>query len=269
VIPIDTSVSNPKLLTRIDAFRASFSVENEVALFRELQQAQFLSRVEFSENPDKTTKTTFLSIGNEDGTQSLPVFTSISEFRDWAFDSEGELIVVPFADIYTVAFQNSNCRSVIIDPGGRNLAVTETMVNYLFNLPPPQRSAYSALPTDIPVSISTPIDYPHEMVRAVSKYLKKQKPIKRAYLIHQQYENEESLLIALDFNPNANFDYLRNMSKIVRQAYSDVYDIAKPLIRQDMTLLLIEYSNPFINLALKERIAKLRPFYRKKFLGIF
>jgi hypothetical protein len=109
------------------------------------------------------------------------------------------------------------------------------------------------IPAGSQVIIGTPNDYPHKMIEAVSNYLKGQKHVKAAYFTQMFFNETFSYIIVVDFKGD------------LIDTFSGIAAVATPFLPQGFPLDLTPIDDAFTRGIARDY----KPFYKRKFLGLF
>ena len=256
---INKPITNPALISTISALQENDTPKTVKCFVRELKKSHFLTPVIISPIPvaDETgkavlkTDTTIspLSLENADGDIFLIVFTDWESLRKWRNIEDEQTMVTSYADICQMANAGDKYSGFAINPISENIVITKELIEHY------NKSAVQpyTVDKDTKVSIGVPANYPEEMVGAVSAYMKKQKHIKRAYLVLMMKDNEQSFLMIVDFQGD-------------RQAtFGGIASVAVPLLRQGELLDMVPLES-----GIGADVANgYKPFYQRKRFGLF
>lgn len=188
----------------------------------------------------------FASLGGGEGESSwLPVFTDWVEFEKAYDKTEWSGNIATYADLMALSDRMDgvviNCRGISFQINKKNKQLIEDF----------RRQKDAPQPTETKIMLGEPAEYPESMIQAVINYMKKQKRIKKAYLLLMKRDNESSYLIIVEFEGGH------------EELFQGIADAATPHL-QGMPLDLTGITD-WVKDSIKDKL----PFYKRKLLGLF
>lgn len=195
----------------------------------------------------------FASIVGNNNEDWLPVFTDWTEFEK-AYDKNiWKSNIISYDDLLSFS---KNMKGAVINFKGLSLELNDKnkmMINEYKkegNNTKPSSVKECIVPKDTKVMIGEPKEYPTKMIEVVIKYMKKHKRIKKAYLRLMIKENEKSYLVVVDFDGKK------------EELFKEIADVALPYL-EGMYLDMVGVDDWSENV-----VKDIKPFYKKKFLGL-
>lgn len=201
MIDVNKPVTNPELVKIMNEFVQERSVENELVLIERIMQAHFLTPVkiegEIENGVIKAGSTiSFKMLTNNSGESFLMAFTDWEELGKWSRAKE-EALISTYEDLKSIVENDAQrVKGFVINPYGQNIIITPELMEYFS-----QRKSEIVIKKDTNVMLGQPANYPHELVKALSKFFKENKEVESAYLFlaHMEGEAKPNLLLIIGF----------------------------------------------------------------------
>lgn len=255
MIDVNKPVTNPELIKIMNEFLNEKSAENEVVLIEKIMQAHFLTPVKIEgeiENGVIKTGTTisFKMLTNNSGESFFMAFTDWEELGKWSKEKE-EALISTYEDLKAMVENDvQRVKGFVINPYGQNIAITRELMEYFS-----QRKSEIVIQKDTNVLLGQPANYPHELVKALSKFFKENREVESAYLFlaHMEGEAKPHLLFIIGFTGEK------------AALFSRVAAIAQSYLGEDEYIDLIPLNTRFGKNATKNA----PPFYKRKNWSLF
>ncbi len=225
---VNKPVENPKLsglLRQYEQLRTD-DVLNEV--YQEIAvNAHFLSVVNMTEEPEtavdgvitlkKNTTIQFPMLSTIDGHSFFPVFTDWFELSKWEAIKAPKTFILSFDDYAAMVCDDEKSEGIVINPFSDNLIISRQMVKHIkttkdINI---TGMSHQEITKGTTVLLGEPKNYPSDMVRAISDYVRKIKEVKRVWLRLMEKEKEQSFLLVVEFTGDRRkiFDGIANTAR--------------------------------------------------------
>lgn len=258
MVDANTPVTNPKLLEAINRLQEEgINAATEQAFFDELGEAQFLAPViiesvsKSDENNKSDSEIGFFTLTTEDSRETFyPAFTDWEELYKWNPDTKRQIVITTldnYLDMVLNEEKPDNSNGFVINPFGCNFAITKNILKALKN-----RFTVEEIKVNTSIKLATPKNVHPEMLRAINHFLRTRKKVKKAYLRMMRKNDVKSYLVIID---SKDYD--------MKSLCEGIFETAKPYLGE-LGINFINYSPRKQNF-----IEGCKPFYKRKFLGIF
>ncbi len=190
--------------------------------------------------------------GEEDSTW-LPAFTDWFEFEKMYDKELWSSNIATYEDLLALS---DSMTGIVLNPRGIGFRINASnrahIEKYRQERAEPASSTFfeSATPEEKRTVLGEPTEYPVRMIESLQAYLKTQKNIKKAYLRQQVREDKQSYVLIIDFEGRK------------EEIFSGIADAAAPH-SNGMTLDIIGMDD------WTEEAKDIKPFYKKKWFGLF
>ncbi len=258
MIDINQPVTNPALAAAIRDMKQNNTQEAQVRVINEVMKAQFISPVIISPPPvpwadgktvlEQNTTIHFTTLENAEKQVFYPAFTDWEELGKVGLSENQQTLVMTFEDLAALVLdEKGGSDGFVVNPFSDSLVLDKHTVGALAE----EKRKHSGvveqvIEEDTPVQLGQPRDYPTEMVKAISEYLKQQKRVNAAWLQLMMREGEQSYLIIVDFTGDK------------REIFDGIYKAAMDHAG-GMPIDMIPYDLEFGRTA----TAGIEPFYKK------
>ena len=252
-------VVNPILVNAIEAIKNEITPETQDAYFKAVKDARFLSPVTIEPPPPagkdgkttliKDTKISFFGFTDVNGDEYLPVYTDWVALKQWRDIPDEQTIITSYKDISSMVLSNPQSKGFVINPYSHNVAVLRNIIEHINAGPLSQWTVKE----ETKVYLGTPANDPVAIKSAVSKYLKKQKNVKSAYLALMEKDKEFSFLIVVDFVGDRN------------TTFQGIASAAVPQLKQGELIDMVPADSDIGEQVMHD----FQPFYKRKVFGIF
>lgn len=190
----------------------------------------------------------FLEVLDKDENSLIPIFTDWVEFRKrYGEDVFGAVVS------YEEALKIAKDRELILNPDGLKVhidAMNKAKINNFLKSIENKKVKLEEKEEVSHIKIIEPKVYPEELIEKVTEYMKKNKNVKRAYLRYVIKEDKENYLMIVDTE--------RNKDAI----FNDIKEIAKDYLKESFLEITEMVS-------FRESLENIKPFYKKRKLGMF
>ncbi len=255
MIDVNKPLTNLELVKIMNDFLNEKNAENEVVLIEKITQAHFLTPIiiegEIENGTIKAgTTMSFKMLTNNSGDSFFMAFTDWEELGKWSKERE-ETLISTYEDLKSMVDNDTQrVKGFVINPYGQNIVITPELMQYFS-----QRKSEIVIKKDTNVMLGQPANYPHEMVKALSKFFNENREVESAYLFlaHMEGEAKPNLLFIIDFTGEKAAIFPR------------VAAIAQSYLGKDEYIDLIPLNTDFGKNATKNAT----PFYKRKKWSLF
>lgn len=250
MIDINKPVTNPKLLNYIARLEREGTKEAEKTFISEMQSATFLAPAIVSTKPlsigqvvlEDDTPVSMYSLENKSDERFLMAFTDWEELRKWSKEDNKQAVVLKYNDYARLLLkQDASWDGFVINPYGANIVIRKDMLQAINN-------QNTEIQKGSAISIGVPSEYPHQLVKAVSSYLKKRSQVRSAYLVQMVQNEQVSILLIIDVKGDSN------------SVFKGVGKAIKTYLKKDQLLDMV----PMDSSLGKQAVHGQQPFYVKK-----
>ena len=185
---IDTTkpIENPTLLQALSKLHQNNTPENQNRVLDEIvMYAHFLAPVELAPVKEGDTENVvqFQLISSQDGRTFLPAFTDWSELRKLCGPKDQKTVVLTFDDYASMLAGDSRAAGFVVNPLGTPLTLDRDFVSFLAKQKQ-EKVGYSrqTISKNTKVLLSTPQDYPRELVDALRLAVAPVKEVEQLFL---------------------------------------------------------------------------------------
>ena len=185
---IDTTkpIENPALLQALSKLHQNNTPENQNRVLDEIvMYAHFLAPVELAPVKEGGTEDVvqFQLISSQDGRTFLPAFTDWSELRKLCGPKDQKTVVLTFDDYASMLAGDSRAAGFVVNPLGTPLTLDRDFVLFLAKQKQ-EKAGYSrqTISKNTKVLLSTPQDYPRELVDALRLAVAPVKEVEQLFL---------------------------------------------------------------------------------------
>ena len=230
-------------------------------MLKEVVRGEFLCPVKVVEDPKeekdadgkKGTALQFALLQDSNGAQWMPVYTDWQSFQKIYNVKEWKGQKVSFDQLMKIAGE----RDFVINPGSMELRVEENrkkiMIGYFkrYKRQEAEMASGNLVEKKTGVFVGEPIAEADELKQILSEYMKKQKNIKKAYLVTKiERKDDISYLLVVEFKGER------------KSVFEGIAEAVKPSLGY-MRLDMHEADEKAMEL-----IGEVAPFYKKTFLGL-
>ncbi|TCP52599.1 type III secretion system (T3SS) SseB-like protein [Tumebacillus sp. BK434] len=196
----------------------------------------------------------FACLDGQDQTTWLPVFTDWVEFEKAYDKTQWSGNVATYADMVALS---ERMDGAVINSRGISFQINANNKQRIEEFRRQQEAPRAAsvqehvVPQSTKIVLGEPAQVPAELIRDVTRYMKQQKRIKKAYLLQMSKDAETGYLIAVEAEGRP------------EELFNGIAETAEPHL-QGVPLDLTGMTDWVLD-AVKE----IQPFYRKKLLGMF
>lgn len=252
-------IKNEPLKNAIKKVIEDNSQKNQNDLVDKMIEAYFYTMIKF-DSPDSTAEhissATVLRKVDGQNKSFLPVFTDQDEMKKSKTDAGFEEVILDFKELTDIIYSNgSDFSGFIINPDSDEIIIDDELLKYILEKKlNPNADHKVVLRKDDSLEVVELSDdvYPSEMIEALKKYFLINSKIDKAYITFIRQENSQSYLLVTDFDGERD------------EIFAEISKIAKPFL-YNTYLDQLQYDTKFG----KEVTKGLKPFYRRKILGIF
>ena len=260
MLDINMPITNPELVTAIEAIQKEINTCTQDAYYKALKNARFLSPVTIEPRPEpgdaegKTTlkadtKISFFSFTDASGDNYLPVYTDWPALKQWRNVPDEQTLITSYDDISGMVLKNSKIMGFVINPYSHNMPVRRDVIDHVNAGPLTQWT----VDENTTVHIGIPADDPVAIKEAVVKHLKSQKNVKGAWLVLMEKGGELSFLMVIDFVGDRH------------ATFNGIAAVAVPKLRQGELIDIVPADS---NIG-QQVIRDYPPFYKRKSFGLF
>ncbi len=255
MVDVNKPVTNPGLVEAMNRFLENRTAENELYLIKEITKANFLTPIIFNgeiENGVLKAQSTisFKMISNSAGESFFLAFTDWQELGKWSMEKE-ETLVTTYEDLKTLVIKDADkIKGFTINPFTQNIIITPELMEYFSH-----RNSEIVIKKETKIMLGQPAKYPHEMVKELADFFKRQKEVESAYLFlaHREGDEQPNLMLIIDFKGEK--DVL----------FPQVAAVAQKYLGRDEYIDMVPMSSGFGADAVKNT----EPFYKKKSWKLF
>lgn len=232
------AINNDELLKAIEEMKKDNSPENQSCMLDLMVESEFLTPVCITPAPETNgatminmslapdAKIKFHMIENGKGKKYFLAFTSFDEMKKWRPKQDNQTIIQNFDDyagMLQKAVGDGQIVGFVIDPFGSNIAFTKEQTIMIKEVKDGRKADAKKHPikAGVKVFLEEPSNYPDKMVEAIKEYLSKQDNVQRAYLQLMRQADEQSYVIALEYNGDRHVLF-EGIAKIARPYLNDV-----------------------------------------------
>ncbi|MFL0252620.1 enhanced serine sensitivity protein SseB [Clostridium neuense] len=198
----------------------------------------------------------FANLVDKNDKSWLPAFTDWVEFQKVYDKAVWSGNIATYDDLLALSKGMEgiavNCNGTCLRINENNKAMIEKYKKEKDNNDEVTAVKQNVIKKDTKVMLGEPKDYPSGMIEAVKEHMKKNKCIKAAYLRLMLKDDEKSYLIVVDFRGEKN------------QVFQGIAKAASPYLK-GMYLDMVGANESFGKNAVKD----VKPFYKRRILGIF
>ncbi|WP_257676462.1 enhanced serine sensitivity protein SseB [Clostridium felsineum] len=283
-LTINIPVENPKLQYSMIRFfqnlydrdeykgKKEFLSKLEVKMLDELVSAKYLVPIKVRNGAPIISReqintvlnkkdTEIASIVSDDDTNWLPAFTDWEEFERIYHKNMWKGYIASYDELMELCSKMSgvviNCRGLALHIDEKNRRVLEQYEKGNEDIIEEKNEEEEEVvekkvePKDTQITLSEPEEYPKEMIEAIKEYMRSKKSINKAYLRLMMKNQNKSYLIVIDF------------SEKDKKVFDEIAEVAIPYL--DGKYLDMVQMDKWA----KEALVDVKPFYKKKFLGLF
>ncbi|MGM9949235.1 MAG: enhanced serine sensitivity protein SseB C-terminal domain-containing protein [Lysinibacillus sp.] len=195
----------------------------------------------------------FAVLEGEENSTWLPAFTDWFEFEKVYDKALWSSNVATYEDLLALS---SSMTGIVLNPQGIGFRINASNRTHIEKYRQERAESASstffeaATPEEKHAVLGEPTEYPVRMVESLQAFLKTQKNIKKAYLRQKLGEDEQSYVLIIDVEGQK------------EEIFSKIADVAAPH-SNGMTLEIIEMDD------WTEEAKDIKPFYKKKWFGLF
>lgn len=185
---IDTTkpIENPTLLQALSKLHQNNTPENQNRVLDEIvMYAHFLAPVELAPVKEGGTEDVvqFQLISSQDGRTFLPAFTDWSELRKLCGPKDQKTVVLTFDDYASMLAGDSRAAGFVVNPLGTPLTLDRDFVSFLAKQKQEKVGYFrQTISKNTKVLLSTPQDYPRELVDALRLAVAPVKEVEQLFL---------------------------------------------------------------------------------------
>lgn len=262
---INQPVTNPELIGALLAFNEDSTLEKQKQFFGKLKEARLLAPIimVLSDNVEKKednslllkkdSKISFITISNNLNETYFLAFTDWDELRKWQNIENQQTLIVNIADYQSLLKDSKDCKGIVINPYNEAIQIDRSLLDVILT------DNFSVKPVtiqkDTEVILGSPIQYPQPLIDALSKYLQTKIEVKSAYLRLMLQDQQQSYLIVIDINQDAD----------PKNIFQNLGEVIKPYLFEDKYIDFIPANTTFGQQAIKGA----EPFYQREKKGFF
>lgn len=256
---VNTPVTNPILIDAIKAIKNEITSKTQDEYFKAIREAKFLSPVTINPLPQSSidgkttltqdTKISFFSFKDENNHEYYPVYTDWVALKQWRDIPDEQTVITTYKDISSIVLSNPQSMGFVINPYSDNIPVRRDIIEHIDAVPHSQWTVEK----ETKVHIGTPSNDPVVLKSTISKHLKKQRNVKRAYLVLMENDKELSFLIVVDFIGDQD------------STFNGIASVSVPQLKNGELIDMVSAESDIG----KQVIHNFKPFYKRKKLGLF
>lgn len=249
--------SNEALEFAIKEVLKDNSQDNQNLLIEEILNTYLYTLIDVSEKEDTKSKSlNLLQRLNDNKEAFLPVFTNIDEMIYAKQKCDFEEVLLDFDEIVGVILdKTSDFKGFIINADSDEIVIEDELINYIIDKIQEKKDE-----TKVEIAIGEEVEideidkqyYPKDMVESLINHFKENKNITKSYLRLLTRNNEQSYLLITEFNGSKD------------ETFSKISEVVRPYLK-DVFLDQLDFNTKFGMEVTKD----IKPFYKKKRLGIF
>lgn len=252
---IDTTqpVTNPVLLQALSELHQNNTPENQNRVLDEIvMRAHFLAPIELAPAKEGECEDVvqFQLISSQDGRTFLPAFTDWAELRKLCGPKDQKTVILTFDDYASMLAGDSRAAGFVVNPLGTPLTLDRDFVSFLAKQKQ-EKAGYSrqTINKNTKVLLSTPQDYPQELVDALRLALAPVKEVDKLFLrlMTRPGQGASSYLIIVKHSGNQDI------------VFKTIADAARPHLN-NLYVDMVPYESDFGRDAAKD----IDPFFCRK-----
>lgn len=252
---IDTTqpVTNPVLLQALSELHQNNTPENQNRVLDEIvMRAHFLAPIELAPAKEGECEDVvqFQLISSQDGRTFLPAFTDWAELRKLCGPKDQKTVILTFDDYASMLAGDSRAAGFVVNPLGTPLTLDRDFVSFLAKQKQ-EKAGYSrqTISKNTKVLLSTPQDYPQELVDALRLAVAPVKEVDKLFLrlMTRPGQGASSYLIIVKHSGNQDI------------VFKTIADAARPHLN-NLYVDMVPYESDFGRDAAKD----IDPFFCRK-----
>ena len=252
---IDTTkpIENPTLLKALSQLHQNNTPENQNQVLDEIvMRAHFLAPIELAPATEGSTEDVvqFQLISSQDGRAFFPAFTDWTELRKLCGPKDQKTVVLTFDDYASMLASDSRAAGFVINPLGTPLTLERDFVSFLAKQKQ-EKSGYSrqTISKNTKVLLSTPQDYPQELLDALCLAVAPIKEVDKLFLrlMTRPGQSASSYLIIVKHSGSQD------------TVFKTIADAARPHLN-NLYVDMVPYDSEFGRDAAKD----IEPFFHRK-----
>ena len=252
---IDTTqpVTNPVLLQALSELHQNNTPENQNRVLDEIvMRAHFLAPIELAPAKEGECEDVvqFQLIFSQDGRTFLPAFTDWAELRKLCGPKDQKTVILTFDDYASMLAGDSRAAGFVVNPLGTPLTLDRDFVSFLAKQKQ-EKAGYSrqTISKNTKVLLSTPQDYPQELVDALRLAVAPVKEVDKLFLrlMTRPGQGASSYLIIVKHSGNQDI------------VFKTIADAARPHLN-NLYVDMVPYESDFGRDAAKD----IDPFFCRK-----